>query len=131
GWSYTQISSTLSIPRSTIRLTISQPETPKKPQGRPPILDTPMRKRLIQRATIDGYHRRLCYLQVAELEGIQACQRTLAKAFEKERYFRRIATEKPLLTEQHQKDRLEWAHVHVHWNDWQWARVIWTDECSV
>ena len=57
GWSHTQISTTLSIARSTVRRTITLPETPKKPQGRPSILDTPLRQRLIQRATVDGYHR--------------------------------------------------------------------------
>ena len=106
GWSYTQISSALTIPRSTVRRTISLPETPKKPQGRPPILDTIKRQRLVKRATIDAYHRRLSFPLVAELEGIQACKRTLLKAFEKEAYFRRKATEKPLLTEQHRRDRL-------------------------
>jgi transposase len=131
GWSHTHISSTLSIPRSTVRRTIAIPETPKKPQGRPPILNTPIRKRLIQRATIDGYHRKLAYLEIAALEEISACKRTLQKAFEKERYFRRVATEKPLLTEKHMRDRLEWAYCHKDWNSWQWSRVIWTDECSI
>ncbi|RMZ68330.1 hypothetical protein GMOD_00009942 [Pyrenophora seminiperda CCB06] len=32
GWSYTQISNILTIPRSTVRRVISLPETPKKPQ---------------------------------------------------------------------------------------------------
>ena len=131
GWGYTLISSTLNIPRSTVRRTISHPRTPQKPQGRRPLLDTPKRQRLVRRATIDGYHRRLSYPEIAALEGLQACRRTLTAAFEKERYFRRVATEKPLLTEKHMRDRLEWARIHVHWNDWQWARVIWTDECSI
>ncbi|KAF2685033.1 hypothetical protein K458DRAFT_280197, partial [Lentithecium fluviatile CBS 122367] len=56
------------------------------------------------------------------------CKRTLTKAFEKEAYFRRIATEKPFVTEQHRRDRLAWARAHVNWDDWQWPRVIWTDE---
>lgn len=70
-------------------------------------------------------------LEVAALEEISACRRTLQKAFEKERYFRRVATEKPLLTQKHMRDRLEWAYLHKDWNDWQWSRVIWTDECSI
>lgn len=115
GWGYTRISSSLNLPRSTVRYTISHPETPQKPRGRPPLLDTPIRKRLITRATINGYHRRLCFLEITELEGIQACKRTLVAAFKKERYFRRVATEKPLLTERHQYDRLQWALIHVNW----------------
>ena len=70
-------------------------------------------------------------MRVAELEGITACQRTLNRAFERERYFRRVATEKPFLTEKYRDDRLKWARLYVNWNEWQWSRVIWTDECSI
>ena len=101
GWSYTQISSKLAIPRSTVRHIIQHPETPRKPQGRPPLLDTPRRQRLVKRATIDAYHRRLPFQEIAILEGIDTCRRTLIKAFKKERFFRRVATEKPLLIDVH------------------------------
>lgn len=47
GWSYTQISDALSIPRSTVRRIISLSETPKKPQGRLLLLDAPKRQHLI------------------------------------------------------------------------------------
>ena len=124
-------SSALEVPRTTVRNVVKDPQTPEEPRGRLPTLDTPIRKRLIQRATIDRYHRKLCYLEVAALEGIQACKRTLQQAFEKELYFRRVATEKPLLTEKHMRDRLEWALTHLSWDQAQWARVIWTDECSI
>jgi len=50
--------------------------------------------------------------EVAELEGVQACRCTLVTAFEKEQYHRRVATEKPLLTEAHKQHRLAWALVH-------------------
>ena len=130
-WGYTHISQTLNIPRSTVRYTVSHPNTPQRPQGRPLLIDTPKRQRLIARATADGYHRRLNLLHIAELENISACRRTLAAAFEKERYFRRVATKKPLLTEKHRYDRLAWARLHVNWNEWQWSRMLWTDECPV
>ena len=32
------------------------------------------------------------------LEGVSACKRSLYKAFKKEGYFQRVATEKPLIT---------------------------------
>ena len=94
------------------------------------MLNTPLRKRLITRATINAYHRRMIYEEIAELEGIQACRRTLKAAFEKEQYHRRVATEKPLLTEAHKQARLAWALVHRDWPPWMWARVLWTDEAS-
>jgi hypothetical protein len=131
GWGYTAISNCTKIDRSAVRRAIKSFITPQKPRGRPPIIDTPKRQRLIKRATIDGYHRRLGYVQIATIEGIQACRRTLKAAFIKEQYFRRVASEKPFLTEKHQQDRLQWAYLHKDWNEWQWARVIWTDECSI
>ncbi|KAH7119531.1 hypothetical protein B0J11DRAFT_398190, partial [Dendryphion nanum] len=42
-----------------------------------------------------------------------------------------VATEKPLLSEKNRREGLEWAHAHVNGTDWQWARVIWTYECSI
>ena len=48
------------------------------------MLNTPLRKRLITRATINAYYRRMIYEEIAKLEGIQACRRTLKAAFEKE-----------------------------------------------
>jgi len=68
---------------------------------------------------MDAYHRRLCFQEIAALEGIDTCRRTLVEAFKKERYFRRVATEKPLLTDAHKKARLEWAQLHVNWEIWQ------------
>jgi hypothetical protein len=55
----------------------------------------------VARATLNAEYRRLCFEAVAHLEGINACRRTLIKAFEKERYHRSKATEKPLLTPSH------------------------------
>lgn len=46
-------------------------------------------------------------------------------------YHRRVATEKPFLTEQHIRDRLAWAWEHLSWTDEQWDLVIWSDECSI
>jgi hypothetical protein len=64
---------------------------------------------------IDVYHRHMLLEEVAELEGVQACRRTLVTAFKKEQYHRHIAIEKPLLTEAHKRDRLAWALVHHDW----------------
>ena len=79
------------------------------------MLNIPLRKRLVARTIIDAYHRRMIYEEIAELEGIQACRRTLNATFEKEQYHRRVATEKPLLTKAHKQARLAWALVHHNW----------------
>ncbi|KAI0995408.1 hypothetical protein K3495_g12771 [Podosphaera aphanis] len=73
----------------------------------------------------------LTYEQVAELEGIQACRPTLIDAFEKELHHRRVAIEKPLLSDTQKDACLSWAQPHINWTDAQWIHVIWTDEASV
>jgi hypothetical protein len=69
--------------------------------------------------------------EIASLEGISACKRSLYKAFEKEGYFRRLATEKPLITPEQREARLKWAYSHLNWTPEMWAAVIWTDEASI
>jgi len=68
--------------------------------------------------------------EIAALEGISACRRSLNAAFEKERYHRRVASEKPFLTESHMQARLAFAEAHKHWTKEIWRRVVWTDEAS-
>jgi transposase len=130
-WSRHHIARELRISLSTVRLVINSGVfTPLKQLGRRPILTTQKRRRLVRRATINALHRRKTFQQIAQLEGIQVCNRALYKAFEKEGFFRRKATSKPLLTDKHKADRLAWALVHVNWDFLMWKRVVWTDECS-
>ena len=110
---------------------IAHPETPPKPKGRPPVCTTPIRQRLVQRATLNAEHRRKSFEEIAFLENLDLDHRTIRAAFEKEKYFRRIAAEKPLINEHTRILRLQWAYEHRWWTPDQWARVIWTDEASI
>jgi hypothetical protein len=84
-WHYISIANSLKLPHTTIWSAIkSYTATPRKPISRPPMLNTPLQKRLVTRATINAYHRRIIYEEIAKLEGIQAYRRTLNAAFEKE-----------------------------------------------
>ncbi len=38
---------------------------------------------------------------------------------------------KPLLTGEHKSKRLNWALEHENWTYEDWAKVVWSDECSV
>jgi hypothetical protein len=115
-WRYCTIASSLKLPYSTVYKAIqSCSETPRKHPGRRPILDTPIRRRLVARATINAFHRRLPLEEIAQMEGIEACRRTLITAFEKEQYHRCVVTEKPLLTEAYKQARLAWALLHRNW----------------
>lgn len=133
GFNQTEISRRLGIPRTTIRscLIRGHPTPPKPKGGKRPLLDTPIRRQLIAHATANAEQRRKPYQVIAQELGISVCKRTLIAAFEKEKYHRRVATEKPLLTEAHKQVRLKWAWEHLHWTEDQWARIIWTDECSI
>ncbi|KAF2180005.1 hypothetical protein K469DRAFT_796755 [Zopfia rhizophila CBS 207.26] len=42
GWKQVDIARQLGIPQQTISICLKSPETPTKPKGRPPILDTPL-----------------------------------------------------------------------------------------
>ncbi len=67
---------------------------------------------LILRATQGAFHRRMTYEEIAAIECISACRRTLFKTFERENHHRKVAAEKPLLTQAHREARLRWAYKH-------------------
>ena len=68
-----------------------------------------MRQLLVRHATENAEQRRKTREEIAHELGIDVCRRTLIKAFEKELYHRRKATQKPFLTEKHKADRVFWA----------------------
>jgi len=104
------------------------PITPTKPYGRPPILDTPLRKLLVRHATENVEQRRKTREQIAYELGINVCRRTLIKAFEKELYHRRKATLKPWLSDFYKEERYWWASAYKDWDDEKWACIGWSDE---
>ena len=105
GWTQTAISQRLGIQQRTISNCLRAPCTPTKPKGREPILNTPLRRLLVQHATQNAEQRRKTREQIALELDINVCRRTLIKAFEKELYHRRKATQKPFLTEAHKEER--------------------------
>ena len=65
-WNLSQIARELRLARTTVQRCVrSGVCTPKRPIRRKPILTTRKRRRLIHRATLDAYHRRLSYEEVA------------------------------------------------------------------
>jgi transposase len=106
GWPCTQISRELQIPYETVRRCTHEPITPTKPRGRPSLLNTPLRQRLISHATSSHEQRLKPWTEIARELDINVDYRTLRKAFYQEGYHRRPATEKPLLTKKHVNERL-------------------------
>ena len=114
GWTHRRIGSTLGVSRDTVTCSLlKQIWTPHKQRGRRPNINTPTRQRLVARAKLDRFHRRKPFEEIAFLEGVSACKRSLYKAFKKEGYFRHIATEKPLITPEQREARLKWAYSHL------------------
>lgn len=130
GWALKDISHSLGVPVSTVSLCLHSQITPAKPPGRCPKLNTPIRQRLVEHATCCREQRFKPFEQIAQELGIHASSKTLHKAFEKEGYYRRLATQKPLLTQKHIDDRLFWAQLSINWEQDIWNRVIWSDEAS-
>lgn len=130
GWHYQQISQELGIPRETVRRCIQGSITPDRPRGRKPLIDTPTRRRLIFHSTANREQRLKPYTEIAAELGIHADPRTITKAFHKERYYRRVATEKPWLNAEHIQKRLFWSNLAVNWDEKTWARIIWSDEAT-
>jgi predicted XRE-type DNA-binding protein len=109
GLTQKEISARLGIPQPTVSHCLRTTITPSKPCGRRPIIDTPLQKLLVYHATQNAEQRRKTRKQIAQELGIKACQCSLARAFEKELYHQRKATEKPLLTQEHMDERVRWA----------------------
>ena len=55
--------------------------------------------------------------------------KTVARRCQEVQLISRYATRKPFLTEQHKKNRLEWALRHKDLTVEEWFKVIWSDEC--
>ena len=127
-WSSYKTAKALEIPRRTVQQCSFA--SPQKPRGRLPLLNTPTRQRLVTHATASHEQRLKSFQEIAHELGINVCDRTLTKAFDKEGYHRRKATEKPLLSPKHLNDRLFWAGLAVQWTEEIWRRVIWSDEAA-
>jgi transposase len=57
--------------------------------------------------------------------------RTVRRRLKKKSIQKFRARRKPKLTERHRSLRLTWALEHVGWEEEQWKKVVWSDECSI
>ena len=73
GWTFGEISREMGFHYTTVARICGQPTTPTKRSGRPRVLTTPDRRRLVYYATLDAEHRRLPFPEVARRYGIEAC----------------------------------------------------------
>lgn len=103
--------------------------------GRPPKLP----KNDNNRRVLDSLFGENRFLSLNELlteftnrTGIQMHKRTLRTLFAKRLGINsRWAARKPALSEQNQRQRLEFARVHLHWTVADWCTILWSDETSI
>lgn len=99
-WSYRQISTATGVALSTVYRIAHPPMTPthKKTRGRHSILRTPQREKLVILATASAENRRKPYIEIAQMAGLTACERTLRRTMASAGYHRRVARKKPFLS---------------------------------
>ena len=132
GFTISQIALQLNLTPRQIAYALSHPLTPQhRHKGRKAYLNTPQRKRLIEWVTTSSANRRVQWADIPAILGWNCTEKAIRTAFKKEGFVRRHARRKPPLTEQHKKDRLDWAWEHLFWTDEQWFKVLWTDETWV
>jgi len=131
AWPFRRIAHEIGVATSTVFSICSSPTTPQKQKpGRPKLLTTPIRKRLVDFATASQANRRLPLTEVAERAGVKASLETLRNAFSAEGYHRRIARSRPFLSTKTKATRLDWSHHYADWTRADWNKVIWSDESA-
>lgn len=102
---------------------------PTKLKGRLFSLSTLTRRLLVATATMNAAYWHMTLPEIAAKYRVQACERTLRKAFKMEGYSHRVACKKPFLDKLRKRLRLEFAVAYRHWSVADWRQVICTDKC--
>ncbi|CEI97931.1 hypothetical protein RMCBS344292_12053 [Rhizopus microsporus] len=55
---------------------------------------------------------------------VEVCRQTVISSLKRMEYGSYFSAHKPVLTEEHMKKKLRWAHEHVNWTVEQWSSVI-------
>ena len=105
NWPFRKIASVTGIALTTVYRVAKPPITPKRNRvrGRPFLLRTPQREKLIATATESAVNRRKPLTEIAHMAGIVACPVTLRRTMATEGYSRRIARKKPWLSPKNQQ----------------------------
>ena len=123
------IAAKLDLPYSTVWDITNEPMTPQRQRGRPPIVDTPLRCRIVNYVTASAEGRRADYTEVKAALGLPISISTIRRILDKEGFRRRMALSKPFLTSGHLNDRMIFALMVRHWRG-EWRLVIFTDEAA-
>jgi hypothetical protein len=133
GCEQKEIARKFARPQSTISTTIfrnenreNQKSLPRK--GRPRLLTSRDERSILRYARSAP---KISYRQIKKAVGIQCCNKTLQRLLARHNIVNWRAKKRPLLTEEHAQKRLQWANKYKDWTREDWAKVVWSDECSV
>jgi transposase len=152
GKTNAEVSSLLTVPKSTIRDILSRAiqrgfdpnvrpleicdayltDAPRS--GRPKKQTPETQDKILAKVRLDRYGReKTCADLAGELssEGIDVSAMTVWRILKSAGMKKTKPTRKPGLTQKMKKERLEWCLAHEHWTLEDFKNVIWTDETSV
>ena len=129
----TEIGKTLNFTKSTVQSSIQKHSirndgVSKSRSGRPEGLSERDRRYIIKHARINP---RITYAQIKLEVGLGCSRTTIYRALKLYGLTNWVAKNRPLLTPEVAKKRLDWCLLRREWTLEQWSRVIWSDECSV
>jgi hypothetical protein len=125
-----EVSTVFDVPYSTVQRTIKNelPKDSPSARGRQRKTTTAQDEQLVAEALAKP-QRILRELHVNVASNIS--RRTVKRRLKEHNIAKRVMVQRPFLTAQNMKARLEWAEFHRHWTLEDWKNVIWSDECSV
>ena len=133
GSGATSIGRSLNHPESTIRSVLSasthQHQGVSKPRsGRPTVVTDRARRIIIRNARI---HPKITYKVLRALANIIFSKSTMYRVLKDAGITNWLAKKRPKLRPQDVAARLAWAKKYKDWTYDDWAKIIWSDECSV
>lgn len=106
--------------------------TENLPTGHRPRKTTERADRALVRAALNGAEgRRQPLGELTNLNTPDLCTRTVKRRLSENDIQKWRAAKRPLLEQDHAKQRLLWAKEKKYWTGHDWQRVMFSDECSV
>jgi len=133
GFSQYDISTMIDIKRPTVQSIISRGDQTGttltgKSTGRPSTFDDYTQRHLERTIRRDPFQTLDTITGQLRMMGKNVSRSTTRKWIRKLGFKYYKPAVKPKLTEEHKKNRLKWAQLHINWSNEQWRQVIWSDE---
>jgi transposase len=96
--------------------------------GRPKKVNDHMKRRIIREAT---KARRTPFSEIGNQMVPKVSEGTVQNVLAEAGYHRRVAKKVPYLTKRHKAARRYWVKLYRRYDNDQWGKVIWSDECYI